>query len=59
LSSSSSPSPSCAGEFRSFDPKDIGSRGTYSLGISAIVPRPIAVITTQSETGIVNCAPFS
>ena len=46
-------------EFRSFDPKDLGVGGTYSIGISAIVPRPIAVITTQSENGTVNCAPFS
>lgn len=46
-------------DWRSFDPKDIGSGGTYGLGISTIVPRPIAVITSLSDKGVLNCAPFS
>ncbi|CAM9890245.1 unnamed protein product, partial [Heterosigma akashiwo] len=57
-------------EWRSFDPKELGPGATYSLGISAIVPRPIALITTVSSlpekgddtdggAGILNCAPFS
>ena len=31
----------------------------YKLMASLIVPRPIALITTLSETGVVNAAPFS
>jgi len=31
----------------------------YKLMASLIVPRPIALITTMSENGIVNAAPFS
>lgn len=51
-----------ASEWRVYDPKDIGAAGVYSLGISAVVPRPIAVITTTSsleDDGILNCAPYS
>eukprot|EP00558_Chaetoceros_sp_UNC1202_P001258 CAMPEP_0197258346 /NCGR_PEP_ID=MMETSP1429-20130617/81791_1 /TAXON_ID=49237 /ORGANISM="Chaetoceros sp., Strain UNC1202" /LENGTH=198 /DNA_ID=CAMNT_0042722427 /DNA_START=168 /DNA_END=764 /DNA_ORIENTATION=+ len=33
--------------------------GVYGMGISAVTPRPVAVITSQSEDGVVNCAPFS
>ncbi|MCU0726072.1 MAG: flavin reductase family protein [Planctomycetes bacterium] len=38
----------------SLDPKD-----RYRLLISAIVPRPIAWVTTISPGGVVNAAPFS
>jgi flavin reductase (DIM6/NTAB) family NADH-FMN oxidoreductase RutF len=31
----------------------------YKLMASLIVPRPIALVTTVSETGVVNAAPFS
>jgi flavin reductase (DIM6/NTAB) family NADH-FMN oxidoreductase RutF len=31
----------------------------YELLIGSVVPRPIAWVTTQSETGLVNLAPFS
>src|ERR1700754_3908744 len=31
----------------------------YKLMASLIVPRPIALITTLGETGVVNAAPFS
>ena len=31
----------------------------YKLMASLIVPRPIALVTTLSETGVVNAAPFS
>uniref|UniRef100_A0A7S3VCY2 Flavin reductase like domain-containing protein n=1 Tax=Chaetoceros debilis TaxID=122233 RepID=A0A7S3VCY2_9STRA len=34
--------------WKSFDPSELGVGGTYGLGISAVVPRPIAVITTVS-----------
>jgi flavin reductase (DIM6/NTAB) family NADH-FMN oxidoreductase RutF len=42
-----------------FDPKVASSRDIYGLMISAIVPRPIAFISTQSLQGITNVAPFS
>lgn len=31
----------------------------YKLLVGLVVPRPIALISTQSETGVVNAAPFS
>ncbi len=31
----------------------------YKLMASLIVPRPIALVTTQNEDGVVNAAPFS
>jgi hypothetical protein len=46
-------------EWKVFDPKDIGVGGTYGLGISAVAPRPIAVITSQNSNGVLNCAPYS
>ena len=42
-----------------FDPKEASSKDIYGLMISAIVPRPIAFISTQSAQGITNVAPFS
>jgi hypothetical protein len=50
-------------EFQAFNPDDLLKQGSlYSLLISTIIPRPIALITTQSgeESGkTLNCAPFS
>jgi flavin reductase (DIM6/NTAB) family NADH-FMN oxidoreductase RutF len=37
----------------------IGAYERYKLMASLIVPRPIALITTLSEGGVVNAAPFS
>ena len=34
-------------------------RENYKFLIGSIIPRPIAFITTQSEDGVVNAAPFS
>jgi len=31
----------------------------YKLLVSLVVPRPIALVTTQENEGVVNCAPFS
>jgi len=42
-----------------FDPATLGTRETYFLMISAIVPRPIAWVSTRSKAGVVNVAPFS
>ena len=41
------------------DPAALTPRDRYRLGIAAVVPRPIAWITTVSEAGTVNLAPFS
>ena len=46
-------------EWKVFDPKDLGTGGTYGLGISAVAPRPIAVITSKDENDVLNCAPYS
>jgi flavin reductase (DIM6/NTAB) family NADH-FMN oxidoreductase RutF len=41
------------------DPKEAGWLNTYKLLIGAIVPRPIAFVSTLSPEGIPNLAPFS
>jgi flavin reductase (DIM6/NTAB) family NADH-FMN oxidoreductase RutF len=41
------------------DPKEAGWLDTYKLLIGAIVPRPIAFVSTRSPEGIPNLAPFS
>jgi flavin reductase (DIM6/NTAB) family NADH-FMN oxidoreductase RutF len=41
------------------DPETLRSRERYDLLISAIVPRPIAFVTSLSPSGVVNLAPFS
>jgi len=43
----------------SIDPTKNSERDNYKLLIGTIIPRPIAFVTTQSEEGIVNGAPFS
>lgn len=43
----------------SIDPATNNERDNYKLLIGSIIPRPIAFVTTQSEEGIVNGAPFS
>ena len=46
-------------DWKVFDPKELGCGGTYQLGISAVAPRPIAVITSKSKDNVLNCAPYS
>jgi flavin reductase (DIM6/NTAB) family NADH-FMN oxidoreductase RutF len=41
------------------DPSNSDTRSVYQLLIGAIVPRPIAFVSTISLAGIVNLAPFS
>lgn len=41
------------------DPKNNTNLENYKLLIGSVIPRPIAFITTISEEGIVNAAPFS
>ncbi|MGE7120850.1 flavin reductase family protein [Peribacillus sp. NPDC046944] len=43
----------------SVNPKSLSERENYKFLTGSIIPRPIALITTQSETGIINAAPFS
>lgn len=42
-----------------FDMAQLTGRERYKLMTSSITPRPIAWITTLSETGVLNAAPFS
>jgi flavin reductase (DIM6/NTAB) family NADH-FMN oxidoreductase RutF len=42
-----------------FDPAGLATREIYALMIGAIVPRPIAFVSTLSPEGVANCAPFS
>jgi len=52
-------SPNDEGEWTVFNPEELGVGGTYGLGISAVAPRPIGVITSHNKEGIINCAPYS
>ena len=42
-----------------FDFETLAAADRYKLMVSVIVPRPIAWVVTQSETGLVNAAPYS
>ena len=41
------------------DPAEAGPANTYKLLIGAIVPRPIAFVSSVSRSGVRNLAPFS
>ncbi|TJY42867.1 flavin reductase family protein [Cohnella pontilimi] len=43
----------------SIDPASLSERDNYKFMIGSIIPRPIAWVTTQTESGTVNAAPFS
>lgn|SRR5690606_1680265 len=43
----------------SIDPTSISERDNYKFLIGSIIPRPIAFVTTRSEEGVLNGAPFS
>lgn len=43
----------------SIDPTEQTERENYKLLIGSIIPRPIAFVTTHSEDGVLNGAPFS
>ncbi|CAM3589349.1 flavin reductase family protein [Cytobacillus oceanisediminis] len=43
----------------SIDPSKMSERENYKFLIGSIIPRPIAFVTTLSEDGILNGAPFS
>lgn len=42
-----------------FKPEDMSSTDAYKLISGLVIPRPIAWLTTQNSTGLVNAAPFS
>lgn len=42
-----------------FDPRQMPVADVYKLMVGAVVPRPVAWITTLSASGVVNAAPFS
>ena len=42
-----------------FNPSDMSERENYLLLTGSVVPRPIAFVTSMSEDGIINGAPFS
>lgn len=42
-----------------FDFSEISTRNAYKLLAASVVPRPIALITSKGEQGIINAAPFS
>lgn len=41
------------------DPAEIGHAEAYKLAVGAVVPRPIAFVSTRSTEGVDNLAPFS
>ena len=41
------------------DPREAGFQNVYKLLIGAVVPRPIAFVSTVSREGVRNLAPFS
>lgn len=43
----------------SIDPAVQSERDNYKLLIGSVIPRPIAFVTTLSEKGVLNAAPFS
>ena len=45
--------------WKSYDLDTMSSQERYRLLISAVIPRPVALITSINQNNIVNCAPFS
>ena len=41
------------------DPQNLTQRENYKLLIGSIIPRPVAIVTTRSDKGTLNIAPFS
>jgi flavin reductase (DIM6/NTAB) family NADH-FMN oxidoreductase RutF len=42
-----------------FDPKDLDQKAIYKLLTGVIIPRPIGWVSSLSEAGVANLAPFS
>lgn len=41
------------------DPSELDTHSVYKLLVGAVVPRPIAWVSTRSHDGVLNLAPFS
>jgi flavin reductase (DIM6/NTAB) family NADH-FMN oxidoreductase RutF len=41
------------------DPKTLSPRDAYNILVGAVVPRPIAFVTSMNDRNIVNAAPYS
>jgi len=41
------------------DPSELDTNSVYKLLVGAVVPRPIAWVSTRSRDGVLNLAPFS
>ncbi len=48
-----------AGDYASLETQSMAAGMAYRLLTGVVVPRPVAWISTQSERGVVNLAPFS
>jgi flavin reductase (DIM6/NTAB) family NADH-FMN oxidoreductase RutF len=51
--------PRASTTWKSLDPGDLAPKDAYALLVSAVVPRPIALVSTISENGVANLSPFS
>ncbi|MBA9027013.1 MULTISPECIES: flavin reductase family protein [Bacillaceae] len=43
----------------SLNPETMSERDNYKFLVGSIIPRPIALVTTLSNEGVINAAPFS
>ncbi|MFC4735027.1 flavin reductase family protein [Bacillus daqingensis] len=44
---------------KGLNPEELGKKENYRLLTSLVTPRPIALVTSLSEAGVLNAAPFS
>ncbi|WP_025730424.1 flavin reductase family protein [Atopobacter phocae] len=44
---------------KAVNPNELSERENYKFLVGSVIPRPVAVVSTMGETGIVNVAPFS
>jgi flavin reductase (DIM6/NTAB) family NADH-FMN oxidoreductase RutF len=51
--------PDMGGKDVKFDPKDLDIKEAHDLLVCAVLPRPIALVSTLGEDGVYNVAPFS
>ena len=47
------------GDFIDINPDDLDNQQRYKLLIGSVLPRPIAFVSTISQAGVTNLAPFS
>lgn len=44
---------------REIAPEELTQQENYKLLIGSVIPRPVAIVTTKSQEGTINVAPFS